>query len=321
MADPTVVTSKYGTIITAIGKAKITAAVWSGKKVNITLAAVGDGGGAYYKPTEDQTDLIRECWRGAIASYAISESNPNMIDIKFIVPADVTGFTVREAKVIDDEGDTIAIWNTPEAERVDISEGASFPLTMMSHILVEDASAVTVTVNPALDTVSREEMEAAIESALADYADKVGSAIVREDFTIPIDGWVSVEEGPEAFEDYKLTIDVALAEAKDEHSSNLALATLKIAAAAELCPTNRVLDGYIRFWANEIPEAAITGTLTLRSENLIDLDTATDEEVNDTVDGVFGETGGTSGTGIEFASDEEVEETVTGIFGEQAVNE
>lgn len=160
--NTTVTTARYGTIITAIGSVKIAAGIIVGKKINITHAAVGDGSGAYYKPTVDQTGLLRECWRGEIASARISETNPNMIDVKFIVPAEVGGFTIREAALIDDEGDTIAICNTPDAEKVNITDGVSFPLQMVMHIIVTDASVVSFSVNPSLDTVSREEMEAAI---------------------------------------------------------------------------------------------------------------------------------------------------------------
>lgn len=164
MSDTTVTTARYGTVITAVGSAKITDGILNGRKINIVHAAVGDGNGAYYMPTREQTALLRECWRGEIAYARISESNPNMIDVKFIVPAEVGGFTIREAALIDADGDTIAICNTPDAEKVNITDGVSFPIVMVVHILVEDAAAVSFTINPALDTVSREEMEAAIKA-------------------------------------------------------------------------------------------------------------------------------------------------------------
>ena len=163
MDNTTVVTAKYGTIITATGLAKITAAILHGTKINITHAAVGDSGGVYYKPTPEQTDLRHECWRGEIAYARINSTNPKMFDVKFIVPAEVGGFTVREAKLVDQDGDTIAICNTPDAEKVSITDGVSFPLAIMMHIVVMDASAVSFTINPSLDVVCREEMEKAFK--------------------------------------------------------------------------------------------------------------------------------------------------------------
>lgn len=164
MSDTTVTTARYGTVITAVGKSKITDGILSGRKINIVHAAVGDGNGAYYMPTQEQKALRNECWRGEIAYARISESNPNMIDVKFIVPPEVGGFTIREAALIDADGDTIAICNTPDAEKVNITDGVSFPIVMVVHILVEDAAAVSFTINPALDTVTREELEAAIRA-------------------------------------------------------------------------------------------------------------------------------------------------------------
>ena len=47
MSNTTVATANYGTVINAIGTAKIADCILNGKKVDITTAAVGDGGGAY----------------------------------------------------------------------------------------------------------------------------------------------------------------------------------------------------------------------------------------------------------------------------------
>ena len=48
---------KYKTLVTDIGKEKMTNAILNGKKVNVVMAAVGDGCGSYYLPTADMTAL------------------------------------------------------------------------------------------------------------------------------------------------------------------------------------------------------------------------------------------------------------------------
>lgn len=154
--------TKYGTIITALGNAKIADCVIDGTKLNIMCAAAGDGGGAYYVPTTDQEGLINELWRGEIASAERSTTVANMIDVKFIIPAEVGNFTVREMGLFDSDGGLIAVCNTPDTEKVAISEGVSGKLTMVMHIIVADASVVEFTINPSLDTVSRQELEQAI---------------------------------------------------------------------------------------------------------------------------------------------------------------
>jgi phage-related tail fiber protein len=47
---------KFYSLLTNIGKAKIANSVGLGTKINFVTMKVGDGGGAYYEPTEDQTD-------------------------------------------------------------------------------------------------------------------------------------------------------------------------------------------------------------------------------------------------------------------------
>ena len=114
---------KYKTLVTDIGKEKMTNAILNGKKVNVVMAAVGDGGGSYYLPTADMTALVHEVWRGAIASKEINSKSSNMVDVKFVLPGTVGGFTAREAALIDDEGDMIAVCNLPDTEKAAIEDG------------------------------------------------------------------------------------------------------------------------------------------------------------------------------------------------------
>lgn len=59
--------NEYKTLVTMAGRRKIAAAMQGGGTVNITTAAVGNGGGSYYVPTADATSLVEEVWRGEIA--------------------------------------------------------------------------------------------------------------------------------------------------------------------------------------------------------------------------------------------------------------
>ena len=49
---------QFYTILTNTGKAKIANSVTLGTKVNLTTLKVGDSNGAYYNPSESQTDLV-----------------------------------------------------------------------------------------------------------------------------------------------------------------------------------------------------------------------------------------------------------------------
>ena len=154
----------YGTVITSSGAALIAACILNGTKLPITDAAVGDGGGAYYQPTVDQTELKNKKWEGEIASATISTTTANMIDVKIIVPADVGGFIVREAAIYSEDGTMIAVCNTPDTEKVAIDEGVSGKLTLLMHLIVADTSVLQFVINPSLDTVSEEDLAAAIDA-------------------------------------------------------------------------------------------------------------------------------------------------------------
>ena len=159
---------KYGTIITDAGAALIAQCILEGNVLPITEAAAGDGNGAYYEPTTDQIALRRECWRGGIADFALSEYAPNMLDVKIIIDDEVGGFTIREMGLFSEDGTLIAICNTPDTEKISISGGIPGRLTMIMHIIVADASVIEVIINPELDSVTPEQLAAAIGSHNAD---------------------------------------------------------------------------------------------------------------------------------------------------------
>lgn len=160
--------TRYGTILTNGGAALIAASILNGTKLPITEAAVGDGGGSYYQPAADQTALKNEKWRGDIVSAEISATTANMIDVKIVIGEDVGGFVVREAAIYSDDGVMVAVCNTPDTEKVAISGGVPSKLTLLMHLVVADASALEFVINPSLDAVSREDLEATMAKHNAD---------------------------------------------------------------------------------------------------------------------------------------------------------
>lgn len=153
---------RYGTKITTLGASRITACVLAGTKLEITQAAAGDGGGGYYVPTADQTELVGELWRGPIVSAVQNSTVPNMLDVKIVIDDSVGNFVCREMGLFSKAGELIAICNTPDTEKVAISTGVDGRLTMVMHIVVADASVLEFTIIPALDVVSQEDLEKAI---------------------------------------------------------------------------------------------------------------------------------------------------------------
>lgn len=285
MNEIIVTDAEYGTTITNIGNAKILAAVFSGKKVTITHAAVGDGGGAYYYPTKDQIGLVCEQWRGEISRAEINPTMPNMYDVEFAMPPDIGGFTIREASIIDEDGDTIAITNCPPIPKISTQKGVNFPFEMLLHFIFENVDGIQFSVNASLDTVTRKEMEKALKEVRAG----VGSAIIK-DITIPSSVWTATADAGK----YKFVADLADADVLDAHFPSLALTAPSLDAAFKigLCPTIEALDGILRLWAMRKPITNLAGTLQLRSENAIpvevDAEITPDNEANEVIEDIFG---------------------------------
>lgn len=149
---------QYGTKLTVLGEAAIAENILAGTKLDVVEIAAGDGGGAYYEPTAEQTALVREVWRGEIAAYTQNPLNPKMVDIKGVIPSADGGFTVRELGVFDRAGTLIGVCNTPDMEKARPDSGAGGKLDVIMHLIVTDANALNIVVKPSLDTVSLEDV-------------------------------------------------------------------------------------------------------------------------------------------------------------------
>jgi len=160
----------YGTVVTDVGVALITAAAMEGKKVNITQLAVGDGGGAYYQPVPAMTALKNEKWRGNVTSVSINEQSPNMIDVVAVVPSSVGGWTIREMSVHTDVGDMVAVCNTPDTEKVIITTGAAGEIELTMHIEVSNTGVISFVIDPTVITATKKDLETHNASAKAHEA-------------------------------------------------------------------------------------------------------------------------------------------------------
>ena len=149
---------EYYTVLTDIGAAKMAAAVTTGKKVVITEFAVGDGFGAKYSPSQEQTALKNEVYRGKIDDYSTEK---NKIKVSGIIPAEVGGFIVREAGAFDEEGDLIAITNLAETEKPYPFDGITYQLQINITITVTTAQFPAIEV----DSISTKKMREMVNNA------------------------------------------------------------------------------------------------------------------------------------------------------------
>lgn len=140
--------TKFKTIITTAGAEKLAAAtVPGGKKVNITVMAVGDGGGTLPEPDAGQTKLINEVWRHALNKISQDNRNSNYIVAELVIPPEVGGFWMRELGLYDDEGALIAVANMAESYKPELAEGSGRAQTCRMVIIVSSIASVELSID------------------------------------------------------------------------------------------------------------------------------------------------------------------------------
>lgn len=152
-------TKEYGTILTKVGNAGITNAMLTGEKVNWSRICVGDGNGYDYTPDANQTELRNKLWDGPISDMSLVEGNDNQIIIHGVIPTEVGGFWIREIGILDDDGNLVAVGNTPAQEKATGASKVIMDMDVYIHILVTNADVVNVVVDPTVTIASKADLE------------------------------------------------------------------------------------------------------------------------------------------------------------------
>ncbi|WP_243157543.1 phage tail protein [Clostridium sporogenes] len=150
---------KFYTLLTEIGKAKIANSAGFGSKINFVKMKVGDGGGSYYNPREDQEDLINTVWEGNITHVAIDEKNPNWINVEMMIPANVGGFMIREYGVFDEDNNMLAIAKCAESYKPLAEDGSTKELIMKMVLTVSNTENIILKIDPTIIFAKKSEIE------------------------------------------------------------------------------------------------------------------------------------------------------------------
>lgn len=126
--------------LTIKGQQKKAVAEANNKGLNIATFQVGDGNGAYYEPTENQTALKNTKYTGTFTAgtqsqILVNSSATNEVLYKCFIPADIGGFTIRELGLFDNEGDLILICKLPAQDKFSLASGLYQPLTFTPKII------------------------------------------------------------------------------------------------------------------------------------------------------------------------------------------
>ncbi len=149
----------FYTILTTTGKAKIANSAALGTKVNFKTLKVGDGNGAYYEPTENQTSLINKVWEGNIGAVTVDDTNSNWIVTETTIPASDGGFFIREAGIFDEDGDLIAIAKMAATYKPVAAEGTTKDLSIRIILEVSNSSSITLKVDPNVIIATKKDIQ------------------------------------------------------------------------------------------------------------------------------------------------------------------
>ncbi|EAO9225663.1 hypothetical protein AIP20_07155 [Salmonella enterica] len=140
--------TKFKTVITTAGAAKLAAATMpGGKKINLNVMAVGDGGGKLPEPDAGQTQLVNEVWRHTLNKISQDNRYSNYIVTELVIPPEVGGFWMRELGLYDDEGTLIAVANMAESYKPELAEGSGRAQTCRMVIIVSSVESVALSID------------------------------------------------------------------------------------------------------------------------------------------------------------------------------
>ena len=122
--------TKFYTLLTDIGAAKLASAAALGVPLKITHMAVGDGGGVLPTPDAKQTALVNEKRRAALNMLYIDPQNSSQIIAEQVIPENEGGWWIREVGLFDESGALIAVGNCPESYKPQLAEGSGRNITL-----------------------------------------------------------------------------------------------------------------------------------------------------------------------------------------------
>lgn len=162
---------KYSAVITQAGAEKLAAAAVSGQKVLFNEMAVGDAGGGLFTPDENQTGLIRECFRSELNNLSVIDDSKNVIEAEMIIPPETGGFTLREAALFDESGLCLAVASLPETYKPLLSEGSGRFTVIRILLAVSSTESVELITDPGVVLATIEDV-IHVSNAVKDYTDK-----------------------------------------------------------------------------------------------------------------------------------------------------
>ncbi|HHL6941109.1 TPA: tail fiber protein [Escherichia coli] len=147
--------TKFYTLLTDIGAAKLASAAALGVPLKITHMAVGDGGGVLPTPDAKQTALVNEKRRAALNMLYIDQQNSSQIIAEQVIPENEGGWWIREVGLFDESGALIAVGNCPESYKPQLAEGSGRTQTVRMVLITSSTDNIILKIDPAVVLATR----------------------------------------------------------------------------------------------------------------------------------------------------------------------
>ncbi|MDN0842391.1 phage tail protein [Escherichia coli] len=147
--------TKFYTLLTDIGAAKLASAAALGVPLKIIHMAVGDGGGTLPTPDAKQTALVNEKRRAALNMLYIDPQNSSQIIAEQVIPENEGGWWIREVGLFDESGALIAVGNCPESYKPQLAEGSGRTQTVRMVLITSSTDNITLKIDPSVVLATR----------------------------------------------------------------------------------------------------------------------------------------------------------------------
>ncbi|ELK1033107.1 phage tail protein, partial [Escherichia coli] len=206
--------TKFYTLLTDIGAAKLASAAALGVPLKITHMAVGDGGGVLPTPDSKQTALVNEKRRAALNMLYIDPQNSSQIIAEQVIPENEGGWWIREVGLFDESGALIAVGNCPESYKPQLAEGSGRTQTVRMVLITSSTDNITLKIDPAVVLATRHYVDQQIE--IHEQSRRHPSASLTEK------GFVRLYSGVESNDETVAATPKAVKIAMDNASARLA---------------------------------------------------------------------------------------------------
>ncbi|EFC1778926.1 phage tail protein [Escherichia coli] len=206
--------TKFYTLLTDIGAAKLASAAALGVPLKITHMAVGDGGGVLPTPDSKQTALVNEKRRAALNMLYIDPQNSSQIIAEQVIPENEGGWWIREVGLFDESGALIAVGNCPESYKPQLAEGSGRTQTVRMVLITSSTNNITLKIDPAVVLATRHYVDQQIE--IHEQSRRHPSASLTEK------GFVRLYSGVESNDETVAATPKAVKIAMDNASARLA---------------------------------------------------------------------------------------------------